>query len=46
LRFTEGPVYFQVNDTVVLDIENGKVKEFIRFELGNLCMVTGGANNG
>jgi len=36
----------KVNDTVVLDIENGKVKEFIRFELGNLCMVTGGANNG
>lgn len=37
---------FQVNDTIMLDIETGKPKEFVKFELGNICMVTGGANNG
>lgn len=36
----------QVNDTIMLDIETGKPKEFVKFELGNICMVTGGANNG
>ncbi|KAL3146411.1 40S ribosomal protein S4 [Trebouxia sp. C0010 RCD-2024] len=36
----------KVNDTIMLDIETGKPKEFIKFELGNMCMVTGGANNG
>ena len=35
-----------MNDTIMLDIETGKIKEFHKFELGNLCMVTGGANNG
>ncbi len=39
-------VHMQVNDTIMLDIETGKPKDFVRFELGNLCMVTGGANNG
>lgn len=37
---------YQVNDTIMLDIETGKPKEFVKFELGNICMVTGGANNG
>ena len=37
---------FQVNDTIMLDIETGKPKDFVKFELGNLCMVTGGSNNG
>ena len=37
---------YQVNDTIMLDIETGKPKEFVKFELGNMCMVTGGANNG
>jgi small subunit ribosomal protein S4e len=36
----------KVNDTVQLDLETGKVIKFIKFELGNLCMVTGGANVG
>jgi small subunit ribosomal protein S4e len=34
------------NDTVVLDLETGKVKEHVKFDLGNLVMVTGGHNNG
>lgn len=34
------------NDTVMLDIETGKVKDFIKFGPGNLAMVTGGTNNG
>lgn len=36
----------QVNDTVMLDIETGKVKDFVKFDLGNLAMCTGGHNNG
>lgn len=46
LLFAEALHTLQVNDTVLLDLETGKIKEFTRFELGNLCMVTGGANNG
>jgi len=34
------------NDTVMLDIETGKIKDFISFGVGNLCMITGGTNNG
>ena len=40
------PYVLQVNDTIRLDIETGKPIEFIKFELGNLAMATGGANNG
>ena len=40
------PYLLQVNDTIRLDIETGKPIEFIKFELGNLAMATGGANNG
>lgn len=36
----------QQNDTVMLDIETGKIKDFIKFGVGNLCMITGGTNNG
>jgi len=34
------------NDTVMVDIETGKIKDFIHFGVGNLCMITGGTNNG
>ena len=37
---------FQVNDTVMLDLETGKVKDFIKFDIGQLCMATGGHNRG
>lgn len=30
----------------MLDLETGKIKDFIKFDLGNLAMVTGGHNNG
>lgn len=33
-------------DTVVIDLATGKIKEWVRFKTGALCMVTGGANTG
>ncbi|KAJ1677761.1 40S ribosomal protein S4 [Spiromyces aspiralis] len=36
----------KVNDTVKIDIETGKVTDFIKFETGNIAMVTGGRNMG
>lgn len=36
----------QVNDTVMFDIETGKIKDFIKFDVGQLVMVTGGRNQG
>ncbi|XP_063718141.1 small ribosomal subunit protein eS4-like [Symsagittifera roscoffensis] len=34
------------NDTVMVEIATGKVIKFIKFEMGKLCMITGGANIG
>mmetsp|Transcript_2329 Transcript_2329/g.4081 ORF Transcript_2329/g.4081 Transcript_2329/m.4081 type:complete len:267 (-) Transcript_2329:1435-2235(-) len=36
----------KVDDTVMVDIETGKIKDFIKFEIGNLVMATGGHNQG
>jgi small subunit ribosomal protein S4e len=36
----------KVNDTVKIDIETGKVVDFIKFDVGNIVMVTGGRNRG
>ncbi|BHF74397.1 hypothetical protein AAHC03_017208 [Spirometra sp. Aus1] len=36
----------KVNDTVQIDLATGKVLNFIKFEPGNVCMVTGGHNLG
>ncbi|EGW13974.1 40S ribosomal protein S4 [Cricetulus griseus] len=36
----------KVNDTIQIDLETGKIAYFIKFDTGNLCMVTGGANLG
>lgn len=36
----------KVNDSIMLDIETGKIKDFIKFDIGMLVMVTGGHNNG
>jgi len=36
----------QVTDTVKIDIETGKIVDFVKFEIGNLCMITGGRNMG
>jgi len=46
LQLLVGNPFLQVNDTVLLDIETGKIKEFIKFDVGNLAMATGGHNNG
>ena len=35
-----------VNDTVKFEIESGKISEFIKFETGNLVIITGGRNMG
>jgi small subunit ribosomal protein S4e len=36
----------KVNDTVKLDLESGKIETFVKFEVGNLCTITGGRNLG
>ncbi|KNC47661.1 40S ribosomal protein S4 [Thecamonas trahens ATCC 50062] len=36
----------RVNDTVKIDIATGKVTKFIKFAVGNICMVTSGRNIG
>lgn len=36
----------KVHDTIRLDVATGKILEFIKFETGNLVMVTGGHNLG
>jgi len=33
-------------DTIKLDLETGKVVDFVKFEVGNLAMITGGRNSG
>ncbi|KAG7672690.1 hypothetical protein KSW81_001650 [Nannochloris sp. 'desiccata'] len=36
----------KVNDSVMFDLETGKIRDFIKFDIGNLAMATGGHNNG
>lgn len=36
----------KINDTIKYDLETGKVTDIAPFELGNLVMITGGANLG
>jgi len=36
----------KVNDTVKIDLDSGKISEFIRFDTGVIAMVTGGRNMG
>lgn len=36
----------KVNDTVKIDIETGKVIDHIKFDVGNIVMITGGRNRG
>jgi len=38
--------HIKVHDSVVLNFETGKITDFIKFEPGNLCMVTAGRNIG
>jgi len=34
------------NDTIVLDLETGKIRDFCKFDVGNVCMIVGGRNRG
>ncbi|KAM6473548.1 LOW QUALITY PROTEIN: small ribosomal subunit protein eS4-like [Liasis olivaceus] len=36
----------KMNNTIQIDLETGKITDFIKFDTGKLCMVTGGANLG
>ncbi|UYV63936.1 RpS4 [Cordylochernes scorpioides] len=36
----------KVNDTIQVDISTGKIMDYIKFDLGNMCMITGGHNLG
>ena len=36
----------KVNDVVKVNIESGKCEDFIKFETGNLAMISGGKNTG
>jgi len=36
----------RVNDSVKFDLETGKITDFIKFEIGNVVMITGGRNMG
>mmetsp|Transcript_475 Transcript_475/g.461 ORF Transcript_475/g.461 Transcript_475/m.461 type:complete len:265 (-) Transcript_475:18-812(-) len=36
----------KVNDTILYEIETGKIKDFVKLESGNLCFITGGHNKG
>ncbi|CAL1273950.1 unnamed protein product [Larinioides sclopetarius] len=38
--------FIKVHDTIQLDIATGKIMDFIKFDVGNLVMVTGGHNLG
>ena len=41
--FSANQLYYQVNDSVQVDIATGKIQDNIKFDTGNLCMVTGNA---
>uniref|UniRef100_G1Q0J7 40S ribosomal protein S4 n=1 Tax=Myotis lucifugus TaxID=59463 RepID=G1Q0J7_MYOLU len=36
----------KVNNTIQIDLETGRITDFIKFDTGNLCIVTRGANLG
>ena len=38
--------HVKVNDTIRLNIENNKIEDYIKFDSGNLVMITGGHNLG
>jgi small subunit ribosomal protein S4e len=36
----------KANDTIKIDLETNKIMDFIKFDVGNMVMVTGGRNTG
>jgi len=44
IRFADPAIH--VNDSVKIDLATGKIASVVKFEVGNLCMITGGKNRG
>ncbi|MFS8001453.1 putative ribosomal protein S4e [Helianthus anomalus] len=44
IRYPDPPI--KANDTIKLDLESNKIVNFIKFDDGNIVMVTGGRNTG
>jgi len=44
IRFPDPHV--KLHDTVKVNVETGKIEDYIKFEHGNVCMITGGNNIG
>jgi small subunit ribosomal protein S4e len=44
IRYPDPDIH--VNDTLMVNIEDGKIRDFVKFEAGNVAMVTGGRNIG
>ena len=38
--------HVRVNDTIRLDLETNKIEDYVKFDSGNLVMITGGHNLG
>ncbi|KAI1723432.1 ribosomal family s4e domain-containing protein [Ditylenchus destructor] len=38
--------HIKIDDTVVVNIDTGKITDYVKFDSGNVCMVTGGRNMG
>lgn len=38
--------FVRVLDTVKVDLATGKIVDYVKFETGNLCMITNGRNTG
>jgi len=36
----------KVNDTVMVDIESNKITDYLKFDVGQMCMIVGGRNRG
>jgi small subunit ribosomal protein S4e len=36
----------KANDTLKVNVETGKIEDFVKFEVGNVCAITGGHNLG
>ncbi|KAJ7224090.1 ribosomal family S4e-domain-containing protein [Mycena pura] len=44
LRYPDPAI--RVNDTVKFDLDQGKMTDFVKFDTGNMCIITGGRNMG
>lgn len=44
LRYPDPAI--RVNDTVKFDLDQGKMTDYVKFDTGNMCIITGGRNMG